>query len=184
MNKPIRKIGKTGIYVVQGDITRVPADAIMTAINSYGNWFGGIDYAIQKIAGDMYHAQATAEMPLKDGQVVIAKGNKSKHRGNFNDVVFVVDSLKQSLDKIIYKGLNASNKQGYQSIALPAIRTGVAAGFVEKTSEEAINKMGEGIARFMTNNSKSIKLENIQFVIHNDKEMQRLMEDRLACLFD
>ena len=32
----VKRIGKTGLYVVQGDITQIPTDAIMTAINSGG----------------------------------------------------------------------------------------------------------------------------------------------------
>lgn len=37
------------IQVVQGDITQISVDAIMTAINSGGMWFGGVDGAIQNL---------------------------------------------------------------------------------------------------------------------------------------
>jgi len=47
---------KTRLYVVQGDITKITADAIVTPINSEGCWEGGIDFAIQRAAGDFYHA--------------------------------------------------------------------------------------------------------------------------------
>jgi O-acetyl-ADP-ribose deacetylase (regulator of RNase III) len=54
------------VSVIEGDITRINADAIVTAINSAGMWFGGIDDAIQRAAGDFYHNQAEAKMPLKN----------------------------------------------------------------------------------------------------------------------
>jgi O-acetyl-ADP-ribose deacetylase len=175
MDNLVRKVGNTGLYVVRGDITSLPVDAIMTSINSEGMWFGGIDEAIQRKAGSFYHAQAASKMPLKDGQVVITKGDL-QHRGAFKDVVFIVDDLKQPAENLVYNGLEVSSKEGYQSIALPAIRTGFMAGFVEKTSKEAIDRMGEGIARFMTNHSNSTRLKNITFVIYNDSSIQFLME--------
>lgn len=177
MTNPIRKINNTELYVVRGDITRVSVDAIMTAINSEGLWFGGIDGAIQRVAGNIYHAQASAKMPLEDGQIVIAKGDRSRHRGEFNDVVFVVDDLQKSLDKIIYEGLSASSEQGYKSIALPAIRMGVMAGIVEKTPREAVNKIGRGVANFMSEYYKSTNLTKITFVIYSDDKTQSLLEN-------
>ena len=107
----VKRIGKTELYVVLGDITQIPTDAIMTAINSGGLWFGGIDGAIQRVAGNHYHAQAAEAMPLSDLQTVVARGNASKHMGKFNDVVFVVDDLESSLDKVVYTGLEAAHQE-------------------------------------------------------------------------
>ena len=47
--------------LMKGDITRTATvDAIVTLINSGGMWFGGVDGAIQRVAGGQYHAQAGA----------------------------------------------------------------------------------------------------------------------------
>ena len=54
------------VQVTSGDITAVPVDAIVTLINSGGLWFGGVDRAISSVAGDLYHRQARAEMPLRN----------------------------------------------------------------------------------------------------------------------
>lgn len=164
----IKKVGNTELYVVQGDITRIPTDAIMTAINSEGLWFGGIDGAIQRVAGNQYHKQAEKSMPLANLQTIVAKGNKRLHKGQFNDVVFVVDDLASSLDKVVYAGLEAAHNAEYGKILVPAIRMGVMAGAVEKTPEETVRKLGSGISDFMKSYGPKTKLENITFVVYND----------------
>ena len=83
----VKRVGDTRLYVVDGDLTQQPVDAIMTAINSGGMWFGGIDGAIQRAAGSHYHDQAAASMPLQNKGTVVAKGNRNDHRGQFNDVI-------------------------------------------------------------------------------------------------
>ena len=157
----------TRVYVTEGDITQIPADALMTAINSGGMWFGGIDGAIQRVAGDMYHNQASQAAPLKDLQTVVARGTGS-HRGKFRDVVFVVDDLESPLNDIVYAGLETASNEGYQHILVPTIRMGVMAGAREKTPQEAVKKMAQGVNDFLDKYSKKTKLENIQFVVYNN----------------
>jgi len=167
----VKRIGRTKLYVVEGDITQIPTDAIMTAINSGGMWFGGIDGAIQKVAGNTYHSQAGAKMPLKNLQVVVAKGDKKRHNGQFDDVIFVVDDLESPLEDVIYTGLETANKEGYSKLLLPAVRLGVMRGVVEKTPTEAITRISKGINTFMTQYGAKTKLEDITFVIYNDFEI-------------
>ena len=164
----VKKIGNIGLYVVQGDITQIPADAIMTAINSEGMWFGGVDGAIQRVAGDQYHAQAAKNMPLHDLQTIVAKGKAQQHKGKFNNVVFVVDDLESSLDKVAYAGLEAAHQEGYKTLLLPAMRMGVMAGAVEKTPQETAAKLGQRISRFMQTYGTQTKLENITLVVYQD----------------
>ena len=75
------------LQVVEGDITRIKADAIVTAINSHGLWFGGIDGAIQRAAGNLYHCQAQRAIPLKNLQTFIAKRNGERSSGLFEDTL-------------------------------------------------------------------------------------------------
>jgi len=161
------------IKVVQGDITQISADALITAINSGGLWFGGIDEAIQKVAGNMYHHQA-AQYTLKNLQTIVARGTK-EHSGKFKDVVFVVDDLESPLNKIIYAGLERANNEGYQNILLPAIRMGVMAGTIEKTPQEATEEIALGLKNFLGKYSKKTKLEDIKFVVYNNSNLARDM---------
>ena len=160
--------------VVLGDIARIPADAIVTAINSGGMWFGGIDGVIQRNAGDQFHAQAQAEMPLSDGRVIIARGNGSGNRAQFKNVVFVVDDLRLPLREVIFRGLKAADEAGFRVVSLPAIRMGVMLGVVEKSVQEAGNETISGIRQFLASNPQHI--EELHFVVYNDQDTQRVLD--------
>ena len=155
-------MANTKTYMTEGDITRIPADALMTAINSGGLWFGGIDGAIQRVAGDLYHRQAGAAMPLRNLQTVIARGGARPDRKiGFRDVVFVVDDLESPLNDVIYTGLEAASNENYKHILVPTIRMGVMAGAREKTPQEAVRKMARGVSDFLDKYAEKTKLEKI-----------------------
>lgn len=175
----VNKFDKTNIAVKYGDITQIPADAILTAINSASaSWFGGIDGAIMRVAGNHYHNKAAAAGNLSDLTTIVATGNRSAHAGYFDDVVFVVDDLKSPLDEVLYKGLVAASGEGYKRILIPTIRMGVMAG-VKESPEEAIQKMGEGLQKFMEDYAHKTRIEEIIFVVYGDPH---LVEKLGSCL--
>src|ERR1035441_5461167 len=82
--------GKEKVIDLQfGDIAKIPAEAIITAINPGGDWYGGIDSVIYGHCGKQFHDQAEAAMPLQDKQVVVAK-KKTPHDAKFTDVIFEI----------------------------------------------------------------------------------------------
>ena len=164
------------ILVETGDVARVKADALITAINSGGMWFGGIDGVIRRVAGDLFHRQAAYAMPLSDGQTVVAK-RVTVHAGDFGDVIFVVDDLKQPLRNVIYAGLKAAAEAGCKSVSLPMIRMGVMLGAVEKSKEEAVIEMSAAVDEFLTEPNG---LEQIVFVVYNDPETEELLRRAVA----
>lgn len=166
------------VSVVQGDIAEVRAQALITAINSSGMWFGGIDGVIQRCAGSQYHDQAGAAMPLEDGQTVVVK-QKWQHKGRFFDVVFVVDDLVQPLRNIVAAGLRTADARGYESVMLPTIRMGVMRGAVEKTIEETVGQMVKGIGSVL---DEATNLQSITIVVYNDAKTQKLLEKTVAKL--
>ncbi len=162
---------------VPGDIGKVQADALITPINSEGMWWGALDGVIQRNAGMQFHAQAAAAMPLADGQVVLA-AKTAAHRGAFDNVVFVVDDLRKPLRDVVFNGLQAAEKAGYQSVSLPALRTGVMAGKVEKTVQQTVDEMAAGVKSFMATGPKSLK--DIKFVVYNNDEILSKLTAALA----
>ncbi len=162
------------IEVVEGDVTALRADALITAINSGGMWFGGVDGAIQRVGGNAFHSQANAAMPLRDGQTVLARGNG---RTNFQNVLFVVDDLRQSLDKIVLAALQAAEKAGLRSLTLPAIRTGVMLGTVEPTAEAAVRRIGQAVQTFVASKPQSVT--SIKFVVFRDPSTSRMLSQTL-----
>jgi len=166
---------KAKVQVVGGDIARQDTDAIMTAINSAGAWFGGIDGVIQRAAGNHFHKQAASASPLEDGQTVVAKG---KPGCSIKNVVFVVDDLQRPLSEIVQAGLIAADEAGYRSVAVPTIRMGVMLGQVEKTDDEAYDQMHQGVQNFLSSGPEC--LEEIRFVVYDDTEMEAALRVKLG----
>lgn len=174
----MKKARKCTVSVVSGDIARIPVDALITAINSGGMWFGGIDGVIKRVAGEFFHIQASDAMPLTHGQTVVASSNGYAHRGAFNNVVFVVDDLCGPLHRIVYNGLKAASDMGFKSVSLPTIRMGVMLGVVEKTVHKAVTEMTQGVKEFLAENPES-PIENITFVVYNDETTASLLKKAL-----
>src|SRR3989338_10399360 len=143
-------VDNIGIRIVRisGDITSVNSDAIITAINSGRLWFGGIDGAIQRVAGNIYHNQAIKE-ELSDLKVIVARGDRNNHKGKFDNVVFVVDDLRSELRGVIARGLEEADAAGFKNVTIPAIRTGVMLGAVEKSLEQVVDEYMKGIRRYV-----------------------------------
>lgn len=166
------------IELMRGDVSKVPADALITAINSGGMWFGGIDGVIMRAAGELFHSQAERQMPLKDGQAVVATSNGHAHRGAFTNVVFVVDDLQRKLREIVYNGLKAASEAGFKTVTIPAIRMGVMLGVVEATINEAVTEIATGVRAFVDENPGT-SLQKITFVIYNDQKAIELLQRAL-----
>jgi len=157
-------LGHLTINLVEGDIAATKAGALVTAINSGGMWFGGIDGVIQRAAGQMFHSQAERALPLKHTNTVVAK-KQGEHRGQFGDVVFVIDDLEGPLSAVIIAALTAANDAGYKTISLPAIRTGVMLGTVEKDASEAARQTVIGFEAFASAHTGS--LTEVTLVVYN-----------------
>lgn len=149
------------VQVIQGDIASVEADALITAINSGGMWFGGIDGVIQRNAGKLFHQQAFQALPLNHGDTIVATSNGSKINAKFKNVVFVIDDLQGPLREIVANGLKSASKAGFRHVTLPTIRMGVMLGQVEKNVQEAVKEMVEGVNCFRSENPDS-QLETVR----------------------
>jgi len=181
-------IDNIGIRIVRisGDITMINSDAIITAINSGGLWFGGIDGAIQRVAGSMYHAQAIAKKfqdqalgkKLIDLEVIVARGDHNHHTGKFDNVVFVVDDLRSELRGVIARGLEEADNAGFKNVTIPAIRTGVMLGVVEKSLEQVVDEYVKGIMRYVGRKRVKKQVPGIQaitFVTYNNPELEEIL---------
>lgn len=170
------------LSVREGDITLTEVDAIVTLINPQGLWVGGVDNAIQNVAEDRYHVQAYSVLKtngLKDGQVVIAKGDRTDHFGGFDDVIFVVDALRVPLGDLVLKALRAAKEQGYGSIALPLMRTGVMLGIVEPNATAVVAEMSRAIQQFLEEGDVDM---SISIIVYRDSEAIKLLGNSLKLL--
>lgn len=157
------------ITVYDGNITNIPATAIATLINSGGLWFGGLDSAIQSVAGNYYHAQAAAASPLSDGEVVLARGPQDRTGLAFEHVIFVVDDLKQQLNDLVFLAIQEAYQQDqeayqqdYASVSLPLMRTGVMKNAVEPVAEVP-KLMVNGIIRAVNLYERTIQINIVAY---------------------
>lgn len=161
----------TTVNVVDGDITQIKADALITAINPSGMWFGGLDGAIQRSSGYMFHAQAQAVMPLIDGRIVYAPAQGS-HNGKFDAVLFIVDDLQKPLYDLVTLALEAAAQHELTSVSIPTIRTGVMAGAYEPRSK-ALTDLAGAINDFTLKHPN--KLDEINIVVYSNEGDRMLL---------
>lgn len=161
----------TNVNVVNDDITQVKADALITAINSSGMWFGGLDGAIQRSSGPMFHAQAQAAMPLSDGRIVYAPV-QGPHNGAFDAVLFIIDDLRQPLYDLVTLALEAAVRHEVASVSIPTIRTGVMAGVYE-SRRKALTDLVTAIYDFVEKNPH--RLDEINIVVYSNEGDRMLL---------
>lgn len=166
----------SSVRVQLGDITRVPADGLITAVNSEGFWAGGVDGAIGRAGGGQFHSQAQVLIGQQDGQVKIAE-TQQPHQGAFKNVVFVVDDLKLPLYDILSAGLNAADQAGHKSVSIPAMRLGVMKN-VGGTPQEKVADMARAVRDFQ---ARAQSVKEINFVIYGDAETAKALEQALGC---
>ncbi len=152
------------ITVVEGDITRVPTDALIAVVNSAGMWFGNIDGAIRRVAGGLYHNQLVRrQYDLKDGEAIYAASGNARHSGAFKDVIFVIDDLEQPVESIVLSGIESAIEHNARRVTIPTIRTGAKAGQRE-TLAEAL----DGLAQVVGSFTHSGLIDEITIVVYNN----------------
>lgn len=166
------------IQIVSGDITKIDADCIITPINSRKNWDGAIDNAIYAVAGEMYHDQIR-KTHLENLFSAVVLGSRKTHRGKFDHVVFVVDDLRSKAREVINRGLETANEAGFETVLIPAIRTGVFLGIIERTPDEIANEYILGILKFLRSNRNS-GIKDIKLVIFRNEQFKAILDNKIA----
>jgi O-acetyl-ADP-ribose deacetylase (regulator of RNase III) len=121
------------IRIIQGDITKVSADAIVNAANSSLLGGGGVDGAIHRAGGPAILADCRAIVArqggCKTGEAVITTAGRlpAKHvihtvgpvwnNGNHNEVVLLANCYRHSLE--------LAARHYLRSLAFPNISTGI-----------------------------------------------------------
>jgi len=119
------------IIVLKGDITEVEADAIVNAANKYLKHGGGVAAAIVKKGGDIIQKESNkiiAEYgPLEVGEAVATTAGNLKAKKVIHTVgpVYGEGDERNKLIKAVYNSMRLADSMGFESIAFPAISTGI-----------------------------------------------------------
>lgn len=115
------------IEIVQGDITKVKAEAIVNAANNRF-WMGsGVAGAIKSAGGDNIEKEAVNKGPVMTGEAVFSTSGKLPYKVVIHAAVMGQD-LKTSAEyirKATVSSLNIAEDLKLKSLAFPAFGTGV-----------------------------------------------------------
>lgn len=161
------------IEVIKGDITDMETDAIVNAANNH-LWMGaGVAGAIKRRGGQVIEDEAMRQGPIEVGQAVITSGGnlKAKHVIHAAGMGQDLRTDESKIKAATYNSLRLAEENGLESIAFPAIGTGVGGFPMDKAAEIMIDE-----ARKFLKTAQHLK--RIVFVLFDDYSY-RIFNDEL-----
>jgi O-acetyl-ADP-ribose deacetylase (regulator of RNase III) len=170
-------IAQSELEIITGDITEQETEAIVNAANNY-LWMGaGVAGAIKRKGGLTIEQEAVKQGPIEIGGAVITGGGKLKAKYVIHAAGMGQD-LRTDAGKVqaaTRNSLKLAESKGIQSIAFPAIGTGVGGLDVHLCAKVMI---GEAV-NFL---QQATSLRKIVFVLFDEKTTEAF-NDELKKIF-
>ncbi len=163
------KIGAVTLELVQGDIARqVDMEAVVNAANAMLAPGGGVAGAIHRAAGPGLYEECKPLAPIRPGQAVITGGHHLPNRYVIHTLGPVYGKDKPE-DKILadcYRNaLKLAEENHIQSIAFPAISTGIFGYPVKEAARVALSTIIEQAPHL-----KHVK--KVRFVLYSSSDLE------------
>jgi O-acetyl-ADP-ribose deacetylase (regulator of RNase III) len=125
------------ITLTEGDITQIPADAIVNAANKSLILGGGVAGAIRRTGGPAIQVECSRIGPIKVGEAVLTgAGNlKAKYIIHAVGPVFGEGDEDRKLADATVNSLKIASKRRLESLAFPAVSTGIYHFPIEQCSQ-------------------------------------------------
>ncbi len=164
-----RTVDGVKIEVVQGDITaQGDVDAIVNAANARLESGGGVAGAIHAAAGPGLAEEARPLGPIKPGETVVTGGHGLPNRYVIHALgpVYGQDRPEDELLANCYRNaLALAEKRAIESVAFPAISTGVFGYPIEEAAEVALRAVIE-----RTESLRKVRL--VRFVLFGEEDLE------------
>jgi O-acetyl-ADP-ribose deacetylase (regulator of RNase III) len=142
-NKFVNEIGKTKLFILQGDITTQKTDVLVNAANSQLIGGGGVDGAIHRAAGNSLMSELKKNYDFcATGDLVVTSAGQLNEQGVkriFHAVGPIWNGGKKNESKLLalcyQKSINKLHELKMTTISFPAISTGVYGYPVKKASK-------------------------------------------------
>lgn len=154
------------IHVIDGDITAVRADALMTTYHNV-SWRNAIDEEIDRVAKDQYHIQVRYIFGVDPETISLRAQNVELHSGLFRDVIFVIDDHKRPLKDLILSGLDRATIANCMTITMPPIRLDSTMQGMLGTQDEKI----QDIVDALKEHAEYSPIRSVNIVIRDDPDL-------------
>ncbi|MDT8402161.1 MAG: macro domain-containing protein [Bacteroidales bacterium] len=161
----------SGIHIecIKGDIaSQADIDAVVNAANAQLKTGGGVAGAIHRAAGPGLEEECRSLAPIRTGEAVITGGHKLPNQYVIHCLgpVYGADKPEDELLTKCYRNaLQIAEQHRIESIAFPAISTGVFGYPLEDAAEVAFSTIAEMIPELKT-------VKRIRFVLYSDSDLE------------
>ncbi|WP_218142946.1 macro domain-containing protein [Nitrosomonas marina] len=166
------------IECIQGNIAEQPdMAAIVNAANAQLRTGGGVAGAIHRSAGPGLAAECREFAPIRPGQAIITGAHRLPNRYVIHCLgpVYGVDEPSDELLASCFRNaLKLAEEKGVESIAFPAISTGVFGFPLQSAAKIALKTVLDVLPDFT-------RVNHVRFVLFSDADLQVFAETLSAC---